>query len=209
MSNVSRKYSLEVLQEDIRDCKKCDLCKTMPFKPVAGIGPKRASVMIVGEAPGEDESIAEEPFVGACGRFLNKMLREAGIEREEVYVANTVNCRPTVDNLGKRNRPPSRSEIKTCQGWLFKQITEVQPKVIFTLGKIPTCSLLNLKATAKLQDFIGKPYIVPFSIEDLHDYAPIVIPTYHPSYLMVYGKKEYNIGIQTFKEGLKILTELD
>jgi DNA polymerase len=99
----------------------------MPFQPVAGIGPRRAQICVVGEAPGQDESIAEEPFVGACGRFLTTLLKEAGIERENVYILNTVNCRPTIGNLGKKNRTPNKNEIKSCKSWMYKQIYEVKP----------------------------------------------------------------------------------
>ena len=198
--------SLEILQDEIRGCQQCELWTTMPFNPVPGIGPKRASVMIIGEAPGEDESIAEEPFVGACGRFLDTLLERAGIDRSEVYICNTVNCRPTVDGLGKKNRPPTKKEISSCSGWLDKQILEVRPTVIFTLGKIPTCSIRGLKSTIKLADYVGKwGYIYPYhSHQNIH-YSSLGYwhtANYHPSYLLQYGKDKTELAIKVFKEGL-------
>lgn len=167
----------------------------MPFKPVVGIGPSNASIMIVGEAPGEDESIAEEPFIGQAGMMLNKLLQAAGLNRDELYIANLVNCRPTE---GKRNRPPTKAEITACNGWLIKQILSVRPKVIFTLGKLPTFNLLKLKTASKLHDYIGKE-----SEWKRDDFECKIIPNLHPSYVMQYGKKEVQLTSDIFKMGLK------
>lgn len=190
---MNKQDSLAMLQDEIRECKSCGLCTTMPFSPVPGIGPVNASIMIVGEAPGEDESIAEEPFVGLAGRMLNRLLTSSGLKREDVYICNTVNCRP-ID--GKKNRAPTKVEIKACNQWLFKQIELVKPKVIFTLGKIPTTLLLKEKSTMKLGEHVGIVHRV-----DSFD----VIPNWHPSFIMVYGREEMDKAINVFKMGLNYL----
>jgi DNA polymerase len=168
----------------------------MPFKPVSGIGPINSSIMIVGEAPGQDESVIEEPFVGQAGRMLDVLLKDSGINRQKTFICNTVNCRPTND--GKKNRPPSKTEINSCKHWLLKQIDLVKPKLIFTLGKIPTHVLLSLKPSFKLADYLGQP--VKY-IQNEVEY--IIVPNYHPSYIMQYGKKEVNTAIEIFKKGLE------
>jgi uracil-DNA glycosylase family 4 len=187
-------FNLEELRDNIRGCKACGLCSTMPFAPVPGIGPYNASILIVGEAPGEDESLAEEPFVGVSGRMLNKILSQAGLRRESLYICNAVNCRP-VD--GKRNRPPTKGEIKACTDWLYKQIGLIKPKVIFTLGKTPSVLLLKEKTTFKLSDHIGK----------IHKFGDIdLIPNYHPSYVLQQGVLEVNKSIEIFKQGLNYIS---
>lgn len=165
----------------------------MPFKPVPGVGPSNAAIMLIGEAPGAEESVVEEPFVGQAGRMLDKLLLAAGLDRSSIYVSNLVKCRPTV---GKRNRPPSSKEIKECRGWILKEIDAVKPKVMFTLGKLPTFNLLSLKSTDKLTNYIGKE----FAFE-----GGVIIPNYHPSFLMQYGKKEIDLAISIFKMGVKYL----
>lgn len=184
---------LQLLQKQIKTCHNCSLCEGMPFNPVTSIGNVNSQIMIVGEAPGYDESITEEPFVGQCGRMLDKMLKEADINRSDCYICNTVNCRPTE---GNKNRPPNRMEISACKTWLFKQIDLVKPRVIFTLGKIPTYTILGLKASITLNDYVGNEY----QSEHKYDNA-IIIPNYHPSYLMQYGKKKVDAAIEIFKKG--------
>lgn len=167
------------LHEQIVNCTNCPLHKLMPYdcKPVPGIGPVDAGLMLVGEALGENEVLQSQPFVGACGKYLDKMMFTAGFDRKSVYICNTVNCRP-VD--GKKNRPPTEEEIDACKPWLWKQIQLVQPKVIVTLGKIPTCLLLK-KKNLTLKNILGVTHNI--------DYCNAkVIPCYHPSYLMVHNK---------------------
>ena len=110
--------------------------------------------MLVGEAPGADEDLLGEPFVGRCGDLLTKMLTDLGIDRENVYITNTVKCRPVE---GKKNRPPKKEEIQSCKNWLWKEIQEVAPKVIVTFGKVPTSLLLKIsKHKLKLGDVVGR-----------------------------------------------------
>ncbi len=190
---------LTQLHQQIKLCTKCDLCKSMPFSPVTGVGNPNAKILLVGEAPGEDESIIEEPFVGMAGRMLDRLLKEAGLNRESIHITNLVKCRPTV---GKKNRPPTKAEIKACTGWIADEIMLIKPKVIFTLGKLPTVRLLNLKTTIKLHDYVGT--LNNFHIHDcMGEHVNIdVIPNLHPSYIMQYGKKEISLAVDTFKKGL-------
>lgn len=193
---------MDKLREQIRACTSCGLCKTMPFHPVPGIGPTNAKIMIIGEAPGEDESMIEEPFVGQAGMMLNRLLSEAGLDRKLLYITNLVKCRPI---NGKKNRPPTKAEISACTGWIADEITSVNPKLIFTLGKLPTVRMLGLKSTIKLHDYIGTNN--NFHIHDcMGEHINInVIPNLHPSFLMQYGKKEIAQAVSVFKMGIEYL----
>jgi len=183
---------LDILREEIKSCTKCSLCKDMPgTKPVPGQGSK-SRIMIVGEALGKDESFVEEPFVGRCGKLLTKMLSEAGIDREKVYVTNVVKCRPT-KNGGTCNRAPTNEEIGECKEWLYKEILEVNPEVVITLGKVPTYTLLRetLKKSFRLIDVVG---------EYTRVYGYNVIPAYHPSFIMGHGRKKLEEEIEIFRK---------
>jgi uracil-DNA glycosylase family 4 len=187
------------LVEQIKNCDRCPLNKWMPdgCKPVPGIGPIGASIMIVGEALGEDESILEEPFVGQCGQLLNKILKEAGLQRELLFITNTVKCRPTED--GKKNRAPTKIEIKSCHDWLSKEIELVKPKIIVPLGKVASFRLLKgqIKSNFTLGTITGQI----FNLSNMK-----VIPAQHPSWLMQYGKAELQRTIDIFKM-IKLLSE--
>ena len=162
--------------------------------PVPGIGDPNADIMFVGEALGENEAIQERPFVGVAGQLLTKMLKEVGITREECYITNVVHCRPTT-NGGKKNRAPTEEEITACKGWLWKEMQTVKPKIIVTLGKVPTYTLLHskLKKTFKMGAVAGNVYDVDYI--DSH-----FIPCWHPSYLLQHGKDK----IEETKDILKL-----
>ncbi len=192
--------------EAIPSCTRCNLYKSMPegCHPVPGDGPLTASLMIVGEALGEQESLLELPFQGMAGRMLDKMLEAANIDRKETYISNTVKCRPTT-NSGKKNRPPSNEEIDKCKSWLYNEICIVQPKIIVTLGKIPTSALLYKtqhmkKKVFTLKDMVGKKYKMNYidTIEEKR-FVSIVIPIYHPSWLLGHGREQVNQSIEIFK----------
>lgn len=180
--------------DTVQNCTKCGLHKLLPdgCKPVAGIGPTLSKIMIVGEAPGYDETLLEEPFVGQCGQLLDKLLKAAGIVRSTCYVTNTVKCRPTDD--GKKNRPPSKVEIATCKPWLIEEIGLVKPVVILTLGKVPTYTLLKsqLKASFSLGAIAGQIFNVDYS-------SAKIVPCFHPSTLMQSSKNEIQRTIDFFK----------
>lgn len=193
-------HELEILQEQITHCQSCDLSKLIPVgcTPVSGCG-KVGGLMFIGEAPGETEIELGRPFVGLCGRLLEQILKDAGINRDDIYIANAVNCRPHDDG---KNRPPSKTEIVACKGWLSAQINLVKPTKIFTLGSTPAKLLLHtvLGKTFKLKDVIGKEYRTDFLL------CP-VIPLYHPSFLLQYGRKYTQDTIRYIKQHVQMATQ--
>ena len=158
--------TLPRIREDIGDCTRCKLHKGRT-KIVFGTGNPNADLMFVGEGPGRDEDLSGEPFVGRAGKLLTDMIKAMGLQREDVYIANVVKCRPP------ENRLPEKDEITTCSPFLMRQIDAIKPKVICTLG---SCSAQTLLQTAqgisKLRgewfDFRGAK----------------LMPTYHPAYLL-------------------------
>ncbi|MDQ3813309.1 MAG: uracil-DNA glycosylase [Armatimonadota bacterium] len=127
---------LEELAAEIRTCPRCRLCETRT-NAVPGEGSPTARIMFVGEGPGEKEDLAGRPFVGPAGQLLNKLLRQAGIAREEVFIANTVKCRPP------GNRVPLDDEIEACHDYLMAQIAIIEPKLIVPLGGSALKALLG------------------------------------------------------------------
>jgi len=164
ISTIEGKW--DKLEKEVLQCRKCGLCKTKK-NAVFGGGNINADIMFVGEAPGRDEDIQGKPFVGRAGKLLNELLRDVGINREDVYIANCLKCRPP------NNRDPETEEIKACSAYLKQQIALVKPKVIATLGRYSTYELTNKKGT--LGSLRGKT----FSFNNID-----VIPLYHPAYLL-------------------------
>ncbi len=145
-------------------CTRCKLATTRT-QVVFGVGNPKAALMFVGEAPGADEDEQGEPFVGRAGQLLTKLLKEAGISREEVYIANILKCRPP------GNRPPQDDEISQCTPWLRKQLELIRPKIVCALGNFALSFLLGAGGITRMRGkFVPK-----------EDY--LVFATYHPSYL--------------------------
>ena len=158
--------SLQEVREEIGDCRRCKLCATRK-NIVFGTGNPKASLMFVGEAPGADEDIQGQPFVGRAGQLLTKMIQAMGLSREEVYIANIIKCRPP------ENRNPQPDEIAACSPFLLKQIESIRPKVICALGTFSAQTLLETQQ--KISALRGK----------FHDYHGVkVLPTFHPAYLL-------------------------
>ena len=130
--------SLELLKEEIIDCKKCDLCNTRK-NSVPGKGNKNAEVIFVGEAPGRDEDLQGEPFVGRAGQLLDKILAAVKRSRDEVYICNILKCRPP------DNRTPHQNEIESCMPFLAQQLNIIKPKLIVALGATSAHALLKVK----------------------------------------------------------------
>lgn len=147
----------------------CELCKLRAgcTQTVFGVGDEQADWMFIGEAPGEQEDIQGEPFVGHAGRLLDNMLLAIKLKRAEVYIANVIKCRPPED------RHPHVGEIDTCLPYLKRQIDLVKPRVIVALGKTASSALLRTDATiASLRGTV-------------HEYKGIpLIVTFHPAYLL-------------------------
>ena len=152
----------------IKDCKRCHLYRTRT-NFVFGAGNPEANLMLIGEAPGREEDLQGEPFVGAAGKLLDKMLAAIGFRREEVFIANILKCRPP------ENRDPQIDEIETCKPYLLQQIKIIQPKIICALGRISAQVLLQTKSP--LGQLRGK----------IHDWNGIkFLVTYHPAALLRY-----------------------
>ena len=135
------------LAEDIRRCTACPLYKNTTLA-VPGDGPRDAKIMVVGEAPGEEEDRQGLPFVGRSGKFLDKMLGVAGLDRKKVFITNTVKHRPP------QNRAPKAIEIKTCKElWLDKQIDLLKPRLIIVLGGV---ALKILTKEISVEELHGK-----------------------------------------------------
>lgn len=132
--------------EKPESCKTCTLY-TSTEGPVWGEGPEDADIMIVGEAPGEDEGTALRPFVGGSGKILNKLLFQAGIDRNKIFVTNTVKCRPTAKGVSGDviNRVPTDHEIRSCARFLLMEIHKVNPNVIVAAGNIPMQTMTGSK----------------------------------------------------------------
>ena len=126
----------ESLEQECRNCAKCDLCKTR-HNVVFGVGNKNADILFVGEGPGEQEDLQGEPFVGAAGKLLDDMMRIIDLDREKCYIANIVKCRPP------HNRDPQDAEQFACFGYLHRQIELIKPKIIVCLGRVAARCVIN------------------------------------------------------------------
>ncbi len=158
----------EELTAEARQCQACGLCATRT-QVVFGVGDPRADWLIVGEAPGADEDRQGEPFVGRAGKLLNPMLQAIGLQREQVYIANILKCRPP------DNREPTPAEAASCRPFLDRQIELIRPRIILAVGRI---AAQNLLATdTQIGKLRGR----------VHRYGPARIPLvviYHPAYLL-------------------------
>ena len=157
---------LDSLKKEISSCKRCSLHKTR-HNIVLGAGNHRAELMFIGEAPGEDEDFQGLPFVGRAGQLLTKIIEAMGLSRNDVYIANILKCRPP------NNRPPMPNEIEECEDILKRQIDIIKPKIICTLGKFASQTLLRTETT--ISELRGH----------FKEYNGIkLMPTFHPAYLL-------------------------
>ena len=164
------------LRDAVAGCRACGLCETRR-QTVFGTGHPQAHCMVVGEAPGEQEDAQGEPFVGAAGQLLDRMLAALGLGRgdgtaagspaQQVFIANTLKCRPP------RNRNPSPEELAACRPFLQRQVALVQPRVILAMGRFAVQSLLDSDAPiGRLRGTVHRWHGVP------------LVVTYHPAYLL-------------------------
>ncbi|MGQ9461979.1 MAG: uracil-DNA glycosylase [Candidatus Fervidibacter sp.] len=159
-----RSAALEELHRQILECTKCPLAKER-VQAVPGEGNPSAKVMFIGEAPGEQEDAQGRPFVGPAGRFLNELLALAGLERDEVFITNTVKCRPL------KNRTPSNDELLACRPFLEAQIALIRPKVVCLLGAVALKALLP-----ELRMTISQVHGQAFTKSGI-----IFVPLFHPA----------------------------
>ena len=159
--------ALRLIREDLGDCTRCVLHKQGRKQIVFGVGNPKAELMFIGEAPGADEDIQGEPFVGRAGQLLTNMIKAMGLRREDVYIANIIKCRPP------GNRTPGRDECETCSPFLFRQIEVIKPKVIVALGAVAAKTLLAVNSS--MAELRGRWY-------DFRNTKLAV--TYHPAFLL-------------------------
>jgi uracil-DNA glycosylase, family 4 len=186
----SRKFvsnDLDSLKNEISSCKRCSLHKTR-HNIVLGAGNPKAQLMFVGEAPGEDEDLQGVPFVGRAGQLLTKIIEAMGLARSDVYIANILKCRPP------NNRPPLPNEIEECEDVLKKQIDIIKPKIICTLGKFASQTLLRTETPISALRGSFKEYN-----------GIKLMPTFHPAYLLrnPVEKKSVWIDMQNIMKELK------
>jgi len=168
---MTRSKKLALIQEELGDCKRCGLCEERK-NIVFGVGNADAELMFIGEGPGADEDAQGEPFVGKAGQLLTKMIEAMGWTRDQVYIANTVKCRPP------GNREPDEEELSKCMPFLHQQIRAIQPTVIITLGRVATRVLTGVEDS--MSRMHGKRYDL-----SLGDGTIIpIIPTFHPAFLL-------------------------
>ena len=170
---LSKEAGIAALKKKVAGCVKCPNLVAARRNVVFGVGDINAALMFVGEAPGADEDLKGEPFVGAAGQLLTKIIGAMGLSRESVYIANILKCRPDTPGQTSGNRKPKSTEMKTCLPYLREQIELIEPKMIVALGATAVEGLLGCtegisRLRGSFQSFQGIP----------------VMPTYHPSYLL-------------------------
>lgn len=166
LEDFQKTESLEELNSKICNCQNCALGKTRT-KFVFGVGNPNADAMLIGEAPGRDEDLQGEPFVGRAGKLLNDILKAVNFKREDVYIANILKCRPP------NNRDPLPLEMETCIPYLHKQIELIQPKIILCLGRVAANGLLDKKLS------LGQLRESNYEFNGIK-----VMVTYHPAALL-------------------------
>lgn len=165
--------TVESLRALAMACQRCPHLACARKNVVFGVGSLEADLMFVGEAPGADEDLQGEPFVGKAGQLLTRIIQTMGLSRERVYIANILKCRPDTPGQSAGNRKPTPEEMKTCLPFLLRQIDFIQPKVIVALGATAVEGLLGktigiTRLRGHFQQFQGIP----------------TMPTYHPAYLL-------------------------
>lgn len=158
----------EQLQQKVAACTACRLHETRT-QTVFGVGNPDADWLIIGEAPGHEEDLRGEPFVGRAGQLLDQMLLAAGVDRQSVFIANVLKCRPP------GNRDPAQEEVAACRHYLERQIEIIQPRIVLAVGRIAAHKLLA--TDAPLGSLRGRQHF-------LKDGTLPLVVTYHPAYLL-------------------------
>ena len=174
LSDLPDGITLRELKDIVLPCRKCQSLAESRKSVVFGVGNESADLMFIGEAPGVDEDIQGEPFVGKAGQLLTKIIQAMGLTRKDVYIANILKCRPDTPGQKFGNRKPTPDEMATCRPYVLRQIELIQPKVIVALGATALQGLGQdfgegiTRARGKWRTFQNIP----------------LMPTYHPSYLL-------------------------
>ncbi len=158
---------LAEIRSDLGDCRRCKLHRLGRRQIVFGVGNPNADLMFVGEAPGHDEDVQGEPFVGRAGQLLTRIIEAIALKRHDVYIANVIKCRPP------ENRNPEPDEVEMCEPFLFRQVETIRPKVIVALGTFAARALL--KTQEPISRLRGRIYTYGHSR---------LIATFHPAFLL-------------------------
>jgi uracil-DNA glycosylase len=182
--------SLETIEKSAANCTRCKLARTRN-KVVFGAGSKKASIIIVGEGPGKQEDLEGKPFIGRSGKLLESAITEGiGISRKDLYITNLVKCRPTVDLLLEKDRPPESDELASCLPYLYQQIDTIKPHIVFALGAPASKTLSGIRASmTKLRGKVTKRQF------------GLLICSWHPSYVLRNG----GVGSAKYEELLSDL----
>lgn len=168
-----KESALAAINARVSACTRCEHLARSRTQTVFGVGKPDAELMFIGEAPGADEDLRGEPFVGRAGQLLTRIIETMGLTRADVYIANILKCRPDMPDGVPGNRPPTPAEMQTCIGYLIEQIAIIEPKVIVALGATAVEGLLGVRGAMRQlrgtwQIFRNTPLMI----------------TYHPSYLL-------------------------
>ncbi|MCM2357969.1 MAG: uracil-DNA glycosylase [Geobacteraceae bacterium] len=170
-----QRESLDDIRTNLGECGRCQLGKTRT-NLVFGVGNPEARLVFVGEAPGRDEDLQGEPFVGEAGQLLTKIIQAMGFRREEVYICNVLKCRPP------NNRNPQPSEVEQCHPFMLRQVKAIGPAVVVALGTFAAQTLLQTKEP--ISRLRGR----------FHDYHGIpLMPTFHPAFLLRNAEKKREV----------------
>jgi len=172
---ISAVSNLDSIRQELGDCQRCRLHASRT-RIVFGTGNPYAELVFIGEAPGREEDLQGEPFVGQAGQLLTRIIEAIGLSRQEVYITNVIKCRPP------ENRNPAPEEIAACEPFLIKQLAAIRPRLICALGTFAAQTLL--KTEAKISALRGR----------FHVYQGIpLMPTYHPAFLLRNPQKKRDV----------------
>lgn len=177
--------NFQILKQQIKQCKRCHL-SSEPYHHniVCGSGNIQSKIWCLGEANGESEDLTDRVFNGRCGKLLDKILLQGGLNRDDIYITNCVKCRPP------KNRTPNDIELTACKYWLWQEIKLLNPQIIITLGKTPAQLLLKRKLTSLKS--------VLYQIHSVDYMQAKIYPCYHPSYLLRGNKQAIEDTVKAF-----------
>ena len=190
---IDRAKSLSDLNDLIAACTRCPL-HLSKTNDVPGVGNQKAKIMFIGEAPGKEEDLQGEPFVGAAGKFLNEMLQKSGLKRENVFIANVLKHRPP------NNRDPEPDEIEACWPYLAQQIEIIKPLLIIFLGRH---ALNRFFPTAKISEVHGQAFRREWQGRD-----QVFLALYHPAAALYNGSMKETL-IEDFIKIPKLVTKIE
>ena len=185
-----KKYpSMKSIKQNVLICKKCNLCNDRK-NAVPGKGNQNADIVFIGEAPGKNEDLLGEPFVGIAGKKLDEALKNSGLVRNEVYITNIVKCRPP------KNRTPNDTERMMCSDYLENELTIIKPKIICLMGNTAYHSILDGKEISKNHGRL------------IHKNNRVYFVTFHPA-AIIYNQKLGKIFSADIKKMVSILQKLN